>query len=126
MTDIEIKPQSSQFTLVQVMFGIVAVLAFVITAGAVFMLPDLRSDSTMRTMFATTINNGFLLVLGFWYGSSIGSDRKTDLINKMAIQPQTVNIDKAVTADTVVADTTGEVDVNTAIKQGDTLDETSK
>ena len=126
MTDMEIKPQTIQFTVVQVMFGIVAVLAFVITAGAVFVLPDLRSDGTMRAMFATTINNGFLLVLGFWYGSSIGSDRKTDLLNKMAIQPQTVNIDKAVTADTVVTDTTGEVDVTTVIKQGDILDETSK
>ncbi len=116
MTDIEIKPQSSQFTLIQVMFGIVAVLAFVITAGAVFALPDLRSDSTMRAMFATTINNGFLLVLGFWYGSSIGSDRKTDLLNKMTVQPQTVNIDNAVTADTVVTDTTGEVDVSSTTK----------
>lgn len=98
------------FTTVQIAFGIIAVVAFLFAAIAIFVLPDLRADSTLMTMFATTINNSFLLVIGYWYGSSLGSDKKTELFNLLANLPQTVNIEKNVRAGTVVDNTGGTVD----------------
>ena len=58
----------------------------------------------------TTLTNGFMMVLGFFYGSSQSSARKTEIIGSSATQPQTVNIEKTVRADTVVDSSGGNVD----------------
>ena len=102
--------QSSVLTHAQLLFGAIAIICFALSTAAIFILPDLRNRSDLLSMSVTTLTNGFMMVLGFFYGSSQSSARKTEIIGNSAAQPQTVNIEKTVRADTVVDSSGGNVD----------------
>lgn len=102
--------QSSVLTHAQLLFGAIAIICFALSTAAIFILPDLRNRSDLLSMSVTTLTNGFMMVLGFFYGSSQSSARKTEIIGSSATHPQTVNIEKTVRADTVVDSSGGNVD----------------
>ena len=102
--------QSSVLTHAQLLFGAIAIICFALSTATIFILPDLRNRSDLLSMSVTTLTNGFMMVLGFFYGSSQSSARKTELLSTTATQPQTVNIGKSVSADTVVDSSGGNVD----------------
>ena len=102
--------QSSVLTHAQLLFGAIAIICFALSTAAIFILPDLRNRSDLLSMSVTTLTNGFMMVLGFFYGSSQSSARKTEIIGSSATQPQTVNIEKTVRVDTVVDSSGGNVD----------------
>lgn len=106
-------PTSAYVSHVQTFIGGLAVMAFLASVIVTYAMPELRARSDLLIMNQQNLNNGFWTVLGFYFGTSMGSVRKTDMLNTVKDHikpPQTVNIDKTVIADTVVDSKGGNVD----------------